>query len=107
VSLGSDVLRRAADLPLDDDPESWSPWHEGHGLVRAVKQAAGLGDGEWTDGQLTAYYAAMEPLLGRLEPLVKRGSLGTAELSPLKQWAKNKSAGERRDLLLSVAKEVQ
>lgn len=107
MSLAADVLRRAAGLPLADDPDSWSPWHQGHGLVRAVKQAAGLrDDAPWTDEAIEAYQAAHEPLSLMLDPLVKRGPYGAAETSPLKTWAKNKTEEERRELLLTLAKEL-
>lgn len=78
---GKQILRAAAELPLDDDADTVAWKDVGHGLIRALKQAAGI------DGNNGGRAAVASP----------------CERSTIPRWAEKKTAKQRRALLLELS----
>jgi hypothetical protein len=112
---GYDVLRAAADRPVDDEyyraeTRTWTAkWdgqvRDGGGLVMALKTAAG--------SDLAAYQEAQGILDNYLDPIVP---LNTQFATPqqrgrqfgaIREWAIGKSDDERRALLREMAERYQ
>jgi hypothetical protein len=108
VSLAKQILLRAAEMDLRDDPGELL-W-KGHGMVRGLKAAVV----DITGGDdVVAYNAAYEPLsllCEQLVPLEPRPNMMPLQRGrthgEVRSWAADKDETERRDFLLTLAKEL-